>query len=643
MTSSELASVLIIDDSPGDILLLERMLVDAFGTRLKVNSCETLAEGLAAVATLEGPSEAVVLLDLFLPDSRGATTFRTFRNRASRIPVVVLTGLQDETVALDLVREGAQDFLSKGSVDSAILFRSIRYAWERKRNERELIERRAWWEALVQAIPDAVIIFDSADEIIFANPSAARLWGCAIGDLEGRHRLSLHPQSDPLLGVWGDGTPKGLAHGGPEGPVETLILTDEGLSVPVEVVSSQFGTEEGVFHTTVYRNLTERHKLEQQLVQTQKMEALGHLSAGIAHDFNNLLGIIMGHLDLLKRSLPEDPALQRHAQVSINSALRASGLTKRLLAFARSQPLKAILVDVRSVMMGFIEMAQRTVGPDISVRSIVEEGLPPILVDAGELENVLLNLTVNARDAMPEGGELIYRAEMHWGSPGRDDEASPSVPHVVISVRDSGTGMSSDVLDKVFEPFFTTKEKGKGTGLGLSMVYGFVKQSGGRISIESSEGCGTMVALEFPAASTPDVETSVGSERELSVPTGLRALVVDDEPELRQLVAGYLESYGISVSLASDGPSALAIIEGTDGLDLLVTDLLMPGGMDGGRLAQRIRERFPALKVIFVSGFPQHALGDKRLNLDSMMLEKPYRENELRDALRRVFDSRLPG
>jgi PAS domain S-box-containing protein len=398
----------------------------------------------------------------------------------------------------------------------------------------------------------------------------------------------------------------------------------------------------------VARDVTGRRQIEQQLRQSQKMDAIGQLTGGVAHDFNNLLGVILGNLDLLERALAgNEPALKRVA-LAQKAAARGADLTRRLLAFSRRQQLKPGPVAVAECVGDVLEMAKRTVGADIEIVAKLAEDLPPVLADPAGLETVLLNLMINSRDAMPRGGTITVSAR-----PTEVDEHYPGVKtgdltagrYMCLAVSDTGQGMPAEVLQRAFEPFFTTKDQGKGTGLGLAMVFGFAKQSGGYASIYSEPGQGTTVRLYLPLAEPlPPAIGALAHVAEKKFDERRHAgtaLVVDDEIDLLEVAVAYLEEMGFRVLHALDGPAALEVLRREPAVDLLLTDIVMPGGMNGVELARQAREARPAIRVVYCTGFSSAALTQKSgTAVDSQALNKPYRRAEFFEAIRRAMADR---
>jgi CheY-like chemotaxis protein/two-component sensor histidine kinase len=360
------------------------------------------------------------------------------------------------------------------------------------------------------------------------------------------------------------------------------------------------------------------------------MEAMGQLTGGVAHDFNNLLTPIMGSLDLIHRKASLTDRETRLVEGALQSAERAKTLVQRLLAFARRQPLQSGAVDLGELVRGMSDLVDSTSGPHIRVRLDLAEGLPPALADANQLEMAILNLCVNARDAMPDGGTITIAASAGIASP---DETSIDPGFVTLSVIDTGTGMDEETLRRAVEPFYSTKGIGKGTGLGLSMVHGLASQLGGSMHISSEVGLGTRIDLVLPISAAPDLAASPTEIAQGSAMPAMRgrALLVDDEPVVRMATADMLENLGyetIEVSAAAEAEQRLA---GGEPFDLVVTDHLMPG-MSGADLAFVIRERWPHIPVLIVSGYAEV----EGISADLPRLTKPFREAELAEAIRQA-------
>jgi len=394
--------------------------------------------------------------------------------------------------------------------------------------------------------------------------------------------------------------------------------------------------------------VAEQERIQEALRQSQKMEAVGQLTGGIAHDFNNLLQIVTGNLEILGRNLPEDSGrLRRAAENAMRGAQRAATLTQRLLAFSRRQPLDPKPIDVNELVIGMSDLLRGTLREPIEIDTVLAGGVWRVEADPNQLENALLNLAVNARDAMPEGGRL--RIETSNETLAHEMGEATLGQYVSVRVTDTGCGMTRDVMARVFEPFFTTKDVGRGTGLGLSMVYGFVKQSGGHVKLESEEGQGTTVSLYLPRLfGASEGEEAAAPSR---VPEGQRGeviLVVEDDEDVRAYSVEALRELGYHVIEAEDGGAALRLLEQLqDRVDLLFTDVVLPGGMTGRELADAARDQRSDLRVLFTTGYARDAIVHHgRLDPDVRMIGKPFTFADLAARVRDVLDAepdRLPA
>jgi hypothetical protein len=388
-----------------------------------------------------------------------------------------------------------------------------------------------------------------------------------------------------------------------------------------------------LFAYDVSERLREQKRLsqaEEALRQSQKMEAVGQLTGGIAHDFNNLLTGITGSLELLKTRVSQGRfnELDRYIGAAQDASKRAASLTHRLLAFSRRQTLDPKPVDVNRLVIGMEELIRRTVGPHITVEVVTSVGLWSTFIDAPQLENALLNLCINARDAMPRGGRITIETANRWIDE-RGSQSRELIPgqYLSLCVSDTGTGMSPEVINRAFDPFFTTKPLGQGTGLGLSMVYGFVRQSGGQVRIYSEPDQGTNMCLYLPRhyLGAPEEIESADASESTSVQTERTVMIVDDEPTIRMLVAEVLEDQGYIPIEAGEGASALKVLESDARIDLLVTDVGLPGGMNGRQLADAARIIRPDLKVLFITGYAENAIiGNGHLDPGMWVLTKPF-------------------
>jgi signal transduction histidine kinase len=384
--------------------------------------------------------------------------------------------------------------------------------------------------------------------------------------------------------------------------------------------------------------------VQTRLRQMEKIEALGQLTGGIAHDFNNILAVIVGMTELVAAKVADDPKVSAMVKQIDESAERGAHLVQRLLTFARKRPLETRVLDLNATVGRVIAVLERTLGEHIVLESVTSEDLWPALADSSQLEDAILNLAVNARDAMPNGGRLVIETcNVHLDEDyaSQNSDVAPG-DYAAIIVADSGTGMSPEIVAHVFEPFFTTKEVGRGTGLGLSMVYGFVKQSGGHVKVYSEIGHGTTIKLYLPKAT----EHQAAGDRNVPAPAsagpqsqGETILVVEDDPAVRKMAVSILENLGYRVHQASDGRSALDILRGSEPIDLLFTDMVMPNGVSGQDLIRAARQLRPDMKALLTSGYSaQFIKAQEDAHRDIRLLNKPYRRDVLATAVRGALE-----
>jgi PAS domain S-box-containing protein len=605
----------------------------------------------AAKALISGPVEHRILdpglgvYDVFSADGTPITPgewpiARAFRGSFARDTIVLLRDRSNADVIIREVTTSPFPMPQFKGKHIMMTFRDVTHT-------RHIEAARTLLASIVDSSDDAVIGKDTSGIVTSWNKGAERIFGYTAAEMVGQSITRLLPpdrldeETNFLARILND---ESVYH------FNTTRITKQGSTIHVSLSISPIKDDAGhiIGASKIARDMTALRDLEEQLRQSQKMEALGQLTGGIAHDFNNLLGIIIGNLDLLETEvqlevadreqgrLKTQRALQQ-TQTAQRAALRAADLTRRLLAFSSSEQLKPVPTSLLSSVHNTLYMASRALGPRIEIATQLDDSLPSVYVDPAALEGALLNLIVNARDAMPDGGSLSISTRLV------DAEAiallaNPlqlnSDAYACISVSDNGTGMSPETMQRAFEPFFTTKPRGRGTGLGLAMVYGFVKQSNGTVRIYSEPGYGTTVSLYLPLNTTPiapEPETPVATTHPF-VP--LTVLLVDDEPELLNIAATYLQRMGYVTLQAGDAASALALIVQPTELDAVVTDIIMPGIMDGFDLADRVRELRPGIGIVYTSGFPADALAQRRFTSSTdVLLQKPYRLSELAAAL----------
>jgi len=508
-------------------------------------------------------------------------------------------------------------------------------------------ERR--FRILVEGVTDyAIFMLDPAGIIINWNPGAQRIKGYSQEEIIGQHFSRFYTKDDQENQVPAKVLETAARTGKFEG--EGWRVRKDGTTFWANVVIDAIRGDEGQLlgFAKVTRDLTERRAAEERQRQLQKMESIGQLTGGVAHDFNNLLTVIIGNLEALQQHLEdrllERDRLRRSADNAMRGARKAETLTQRLLAFSRQQPLKPRSIDVGRLVSGMSDLLRRTLGEQVGVETVLAGGLWRAHADPNQLEMALLNLAVNARDAMPNGGKLTietgnaYLDELYASG---HAEVLPG-QYVMLAVTDTGIGMTAEVRAKAFDPFFTTKEIGQGTGLGLSQVYGFVKQSRGHVKIYSEVGGGTTIKIYLPRYYLPmkeedeDVRSTAphGSEHEA-------VLVVEDDEDVRNYATGCLRELGYHVLEASRGQAALQVLDHHPEINVLFTDIGLPGGMDGRQLAEEARQRCRTIRVLFTTGYARNAIiHDGRLDPGVELLTKPFTQVALGQKLRDILDAK---
>ncbi len=516
---------------------------------------------------------------------------------------------------------------------------------ERRAAEEELRRSEQRFRLLVQGVTDyAIYLLDTTGHVSSWNAGAERFKGYSADEIIGAHFSRFYSEEDRAAGIPGQALETARREGRFE--AEGWRIRKDGSRFWASVVIDPIRDDSGVLigFAKVTRDLTEKRAIEDQLRQSQKMEAVGQLTGGLAHDFNNLLTGISGSLEMMQVRMAQGRTsdLDRYFMAAQGAVKRAAALTHRLLAFSRRQTLDPKPTNINRLLSGIEDLVRRTVGPSVEVEVVGASGLWSTLIDPNQLENAVLNLCINGRDAMPGGGKLTIETSNKW----LDERAArqqdlPVGQYVAVCVTDTGTGMSPEVIAKAFEPFYTTKPLGEGTGLGLSMIYGFARQSGGQVRVYSEIGEGTTMCLYLPRHD----EDAIAEEDEGIPPRsepigdGQVVLVIDDEPTVRMLVAEVLTESGYAVIEAVDGPAGLRLLESNTRIDLLITDVGLPGGMNGRQVADAARVARPHLKVLFITGYAENAaIGRGRLDNGMFILTKPFQMEVLASRIREIID-----
>jgi PAS domain S-box-containing protein len=508
-----------------------------------------------------------------------------------------------------------------------------------------LLKSEQQFQQLVAGVRDyAIYMLDRTGHVISWNPGAERIKGYSAAEIIGQHFSRFYTPEDRARGVPEEALRTAERVGRYES--ESWRVRKDGTRFWTSVLINPIRNPQGslVGFAKVTRDMSEHRAMQEQLHQSQKMEAIGQLTGGVAHDFNNLLTVILGNLETVSRHLaPEDGRLRRAIDNANRGAQRAATLTQQLLAVSRRQPLNPKPTDINRLVTGMSHLMRRTLSENIAIETVLGGGLWPVDVDAHQLESALLNLAVNSRDAMPAGGKLtIETANAHLDEAYTTKFVEIAVgQYVVICVSDTGSGMSAEVISKAFDPFFTTKPIGEGTGLGLSQVYGFVKQSGGHVKLYSEPGQGTTVKIYLPRLVGGQIEEE--HEAPSFVPQGRSSetiLVVEDDKDVRAYSNESLRELGYSVLQAADAVAALSVLDNHPEVVLLFTDVGLPG-LNGRELVDRARQKRPRLKVLFTTGYARNAIVHQgRLDPGVELLTKPFTRAQLAVRIRDVMDAR---
>ena len=625
--------LLLVEDSDDDALLIQRQFrrvhVDVTAERVET------AAGLTAALRRRLPD--VVICDYNMPAFSAEEALEQIRADGLDVPFILVSGEVGEETAAALMKAGAHDFVLKDRLARLVpaVERELREAADRR-------QRRATQSALRVSEERFRLLAEHAQDIIFRyrrgsdpaveylSPAVENIIGYSPEEMYADPELMfslVEPEDRPQFeATWRFSDPADLTVRCRRRDGELVYLEQRAAAIlgPDGTVIAV----EGILRDTTERTLAEqeRHRLEHQLRQNERLDSLGHLAGGVAHDFNNLLAVILGYCGMVAESLPPSDPSQADVEGIRKAAERGASLTRQLLIFSRLEPSRLETVDLNTVVSETHDLLSRTLGEDISVVTQLADDLSPVRADRSKMEQVLLNLVMNARAAMPDGGVLCVATE-------NADAA------VVLSVSDEGHGMEPEVVQRAFEPFFTTRPKGQGTGLGLATAYGAVTDAGGSIEIESAPGEGTTVRIRLPAAAVQDkADVPAGVEP----PTGANesVLLVEDEDAVRQMMLRQLDRSGYRVREAADPLEALRVFAADPHcFDILLTDIVMPG-MSGTQLASRLRELRPDLPVLFMSGYTTGpAPGGHELPSDGSLLHKPFDRSTLLTALHRTLRS----
>jgi len=516
-----------------------------------------------------------------------------------------------------------------------------------KQAETALRDSEAREAGVINAAMDGIITIDLAQRIVMFNAAASTMFRIAPAEAIGQPIERFIPErfrDDHAEWVRAFATDAATTTRAGGQARRVFAQRSTGEEFPVEASISRIVTRDGPLLTVIMRDVSQQRGIEDQLRQAQKMEAIGQLTGGVAHDFNNVLAVILGNLGFVEEALADRTDLRRKVQGAILAGERGAMLTRSLLAFSRQQPLDARVIDARAVIRDLLDMVRHTLAENIAI-TCEEDGHWPCRADPGQLQNALLNLVVNARDAMPHGGQIfvdVGDVVLDAAYAATQAEVTPG-DYVRLAVRDTGTGMPPEVLARVFDPFFTTKEFGRGNGLGLSMVFGFAKQSGGHVAAESTPGEGTVVTLYLPRGRGV-IDAATAAPDTFRAGRGETVLVVEDDSDVRELTAAMLDALGYVTVQASNADEALQLLRQIPAIDLLLTDMTMPGHMNGRELAAEAARLRRDLRVVYMSGYPEGTSIDAgHTERGVEFLQKPFSRIELAIAVRQVLDATNRG
>ncbi len=637
--------VLIVEDSEDDTqLLLHELRRGGYDPmHERVDSATAMEQALA------GQQWDMVIADYSIPNFNSMAALALLKERGLDLPFIIVSGAITEETAVATMKAGAHDYLLKGNLKRLIpaIERELREAKsrrERRRAEEALRESEKRLQAILDNSPALIFLKNTEGRYLYVNPQFANLTPLTREQILGKtddeiflpaHAAAFRANDLKVLQA-------GVA-------LEFEEVADQQDGPHTSIVSKfPLRNAEGKVYAIcgIATDITERKSLEAQLRQSQKMEAIGQLAGGIAHDFNNLLTVINGYSELMLLSLPvEHPHCATFEQIR-QAGEKASRLIRQLMAFSRQQVLQPKVLDLNAVVANIDTMLQRVIGEDIDLLTILSPGLASVKADPGQIEQVLMNLLVNARDAMPAGGRLtIETADVVLDTDyARTHVAVNPGRYVMLAVSDNGCGMDAETQARIFEPFFTTKELGKGTGLGLSTVYGIVKQSGGNIGVYSEPGRGTTFRIYLPRIEEAAEAVEPGKARE-QLPRGSETiLLVEDEAGVRTLAKTILQTHGYTVLDAAQGKDAFLLSGQHEGLiHLMVTDMVMPE-MSGREVAERLKPLRPNMKVLFMSGFTDKAMvHHEELDPGMAFLQKPFTPQTLARKVREVLDAPTKG
>jgi len=635
----EQVRVLMVEDDDNDAVLINREL----GRLTPTPVVQHVRTKPAFAAALEGFAPHAILSDHNIPGFSGWEALELAQHAQPDVPFILVTGSLDEETAVRYLKNGASDYILKDRL--VRLGPALLEALERARQREALRTQERLLRQIIDANPSLIFVKDWNGRFVLVNQATAQVYGTTVESLVGKTDADFNPNVEEIAhflrhdrDVMSSGQPKITA----EEPVTNPTTGDtrwfQTIKVPLRSPAEGTATLLGVA-----TEITERKRLEEQLLQSQKMEAVGQLAGGVAHDFNNILTAIVGYTDLLAAELASNVRQLEDLEEIRKAARRAAALTRQLLAFSRKQVLEPRIIDLNSVVLNLDKMLRSLISENIELKTDLADNLGAARADPNQIEQVIMNLAINARDAMPDGGTVTIET----GNVTLDDAYAAQhvsvIPgeYVMLAVSDTGCGMDEKTQSRIFEPFFTTKPAGRGTGLGLSTVYGIVKQTGGNIWLYSEPGKGTTFKIYLPAIAALPEDIGKVAPAEAPRRGAGTVLVVEDDEQLRRLTHRALDAQGYTVLVADRGATALDIARRHKGeIDLLLTDVIMPD-TNGRKLAETIQAARPGMRVLYMSGYPDGAIASHgMLEPGVAYLAKPFTTEAITRRVREVLEAR---
>ena len=631
--------VLMVEDDDNDAALIRRELA-----RLTpAPDIQHVRTKPAFVAALDGFAPHVILCDHNIPGFSGGEALELAQRARPDVPFILVTGSLDEETAVRYLKTGAADYILKDRLirlGPAVL-ESLARAHQRetlRRHERLLRQ-------IIDANPSLIFVKDWDGRFVLVNQATAEIYGTTVDSLVGKTDADFNPNAEEVAhflrddrSVMSSGQPKFIGEERVTNPKTNETRWFQTIKVPLRMPDLETSTLLGVA-----TEITERKRLEEQLMQSQKMEAVGQLAGGVAHDFNNILTAIVGYTDLLAAELDGHERQLEDLEEIRKAARRAAALTRQLLAFSRKQVLEPRIIDLNAVVLNLDKMLRSLISENIELKTDLATGLAAARADPNQIEQVIMNLAINARDAMADGGTVTIETGNATLSDAYAAQHVSVIPgdYVMLAVSDTGCGMDEQTKSRIFEPFFTTKPAGRGTGLGLSTVYGIVKQSGGNIWLYSEPGKGTTFKIYLPAVEALPEDIGTVAPAEPARRGGGTVLVVEDDEQLRRLTHRALAGQGYTVLEADRGSTALDIARRHTGqIDLLLTDVVMPD-TNGRKLAEAIQAARPGMRVLYMSGYPDGAIASHgMLEPGVAYLAKPFTTDAITRKVREVLEAR---